>query len=169
MLNLIPGSLNVFNPNVGLKTDFVTKYGNIASKYNYLDPLGNQKFDTTWPLLVGIIGLFAAGASFIASRPKIIITDTNAYGKITTTNTTNTTNPERTPMQKTLQKVWWTLLCVAIIFLIYAAIKYFKDYKPQYNSWLKELPNEAKASLNTISAIDAIQNTVTNTNLKRSY
>ena len=161
MLNLIPGSLNVFNTNVGLKTNFIEKYGNIASKYNHLDPLGNQKFDTTWPMIVGIVSLFATVASFVASKPKTNITNTNT--------TASTTKPERTPMQKVLQKVWWFLLCVTIIFFILAVIKYFKDYKPQHDSWLKELPNDAIASLNIISTIDAIQNTASNTNFKQSY
>ena len=162
MLNLIPGSLNVFNTNVGLKTNFIEKYGNIASKYDHLDPLGNQKFDTTWPMIVGIVSLFATVASFIASKPKLLTKNTNIENP-------NLVKNEKTPMQKILQYVWWVLLCVTIIFFILAAIKYFKDYKPQYNSWFKELPNEAKASLNIISTIDAIQNTASNTSFKRSY
>ena len=29
-MNIIPSTLNVFNPNIGLKTDFAVKYGNYA-------------------------------------------------------------------------------------------------------------------------------------------
>ena len=141
-MNIIPSSL---------KTDFAVKYGNYASKYSHLDPLGNQKFDTTWPILAGIISIFATVVTFISSNPKknpnIIYDSSNTRDKI----------PERTPRQKFLQKLWWLLFIVSIAFFIYAAVLYFNKYKPQYNSWIKELPNEAKPSLGTISFIDSIQ------------
>ena len=153
-MNIIPSSLNVFNTNVGLKTDFAVKYGKYASKYSHLDPLGNQKFDTTWPILAGIISIIATVVTFISSNPK---KNPNIIYDSSDSSDTQEKIPERTPRQKFLQKLWWLLFIVSITFFIYAAFLYFKEYKPQYNSWLKDLPDEAKPSLGTISFIDSIQ------------
>ena len=152
MLNIIPSALNFFNPNVGLKTNFVEKYGNYASKYKYLDALGNQKIHTTWPILAGVVTLVATFISFIATGPREIRSKSGFQSS-------ETPMPKKTPLQIFFKKVSLVLLFVAIIFFIYAAITYFKDYKPQYDSWLKELPNDAKESLNIISTLNNIHNT----------
>ncbi len=137
-INSAPISFSV--PTVDLKANFVNRYGSYSMPYDSIDNLGGQTFKTQWPLLIGIVGVFAAIFSFVGSAREV----DPATNEL----------KERTAMKKFLFGLGWLLLLSSVFGFGYGIYLYIAIYLPQYNQWLKSLPSEAKVSLGAIKTID---------------
>lgn len=126
-----------------LKSQFVADYGRLSSSFNHIDPLGNQKINTQWPLIVLIVGIILAILTWVGSKPE---TD-DKTGK----------EKERTGMQKFLLGLSWLFILCSVFGAGYGAYLYFAIYLPEYFKWFDGLPLEAKTRLGMISTIDSIK------------
>ena len=130
------------SPASNLKTNFIANFGSYAQPFNSLDPLGNQKFNTSWPIFFVVISVFLMIAFF-------------HYGKQIVDPATN--QPiEKTTGKKILTGLAWLLLATSIFGTGYGIYLYFAIYMPQYVEWFESLPLEAKTSIGMISAMDKI-------------
>ncbi len=125
-----------------LKTQFVADYGKLATGFVHVDPLGNQKFNTQWPILVIIIGIILSVFAYIGSRPD----KDEKTGE----------SKERTGLQKFLLGLTWLFILCAIFGAGYGAYLYFAIYLPEYFKWFETLPIEAKGKLGMITTIDKV-------------
>lgn len=125
-----------------LKTQFVTDYGKLATGFAHIDPLGNQKFNTQWPILVIILGIIFSVLAYIGSRPD----KDEKTGE----------SKERTGLQKFLLGVTWLFILCAVFGAGYGAYLYFAIYLPEYFKWFETLPMEAKGKLGMITTIDKV-------------
>ncbi len=134
-----------FTNSVGsdLKTQFVSNYGNLSTGFTHIDPLGNQKFNTQWPLLVLIVGIILAILTYVGSKPE----KDEKTGKV----------KDRTPMQKFLLGLSWLFILSSVFGAGYGAYLYFAIYLPEYFKWFESLPTSAKTQLGMISTIDSIK------------
>jgi hypothetical protein len=140
-ISLIQG--NVANS----KVDFVKNYGNYAANYNELTLLGEQKH--TWFYFIVILSAILSGILFYMSREE-----KDAKG--------NTIQP--TTSKKIYKILAWLSLGIFIVSVIYSGYMYFFIYSPQYNEWLKSLPNDARNKLNIIKSLNMIVNESQNYN-----
>lgn len=134
-----------FTNSVGsdLKTQFVSNYGNLSTGFAHIDSLGNQKFNTQWPLLVLIVGIILAILTYVGSKPE----KDEKTGK----------DKDRTPMQKFLLGLTWLFILSSVFGAGYGAYLYFAIYLPEYFKWFESLPASAKTQLGMISTIDSIK------------
>ncbi len=119
-----------------LKTNFIVDYGKFSSGFNYVDELGNQKFNTFWPIVVLIVGIILSAITFIGSKPK--------------------KDEERNKWQKILFGLTFLLILCSVCGAGYGIYLYFAIYLPEYRIWFDKLPPEAKSQLSMISTIDTI-------------
>ena len=123
-----------------LRNQFITNYGSIAGKYDdYLDAFGNQTNKTTYPTLMGVVGVVLTIVSFIW------------YSK-------SQQQPEEQRNKKktanTFKKILsWILLIFTIGSFILAGYLYGFVYLPKKKDWFLELPMEAKGLLASIKAL----------------
>ncbi len=142
-------NLNPFvSSSTNLKTNFISNYAQYAESYNNIDLIGNQKFNTQWPLLVAIIMIVIAIVLFIYTQKE-----KDMYGK----------EIERTTIKKLLYNFAFVLLFGSVFGFGYGAYLYLAVYLPEYYEWFDSLPKEAKANVGMIYAIDKIE-TSTRTN-----
>lgn len=138
-----------FTNSVGtnLKTQFVSDYGKFSTGFEHIDPLGNQKFNTQWPLIVIIVSIILAVLSYIGSKPE-------------KDEKTGTDKP-RTNMQKFLFGLTWLFILCLIFGTGYGIYLYFAIYLPEYFKWYKLLPLDGKTRLGMITTVDKINSTTT--------
>ncbi len=125
-----------------LKTQFVANYGKFATGFAHIDPIGNQKFNTQWPIIVIILGIILSVLAYIGSRPD----KDEKTGE----------SKERTGLQKFLLGVTWLFILCAVFGAGYGAYLYFAIYLPEYFKWFETLPMEAKGKLGMITTIDKV-------------
>ena len=126
-----------------LKSQFVADYGKLSSSFQHIDPLGNQKFNTQWPLIVLIVGIILSVLTWVVSKPE----KDSETGK----------EKERTGLQKFLLGLSWLFILCSVFGAGYGAYLYFAIYLPEYFKWFNGLPLEAKTKLGMISTIDTIK------------
>ena len=142
-----------FNVNFGLsnaigmdlKSQFVADYGTYSSKFDHLDPLGYQKINTQWPILVVIVGIILAVLTWVGSKPS--------------KNEKTGQDNERTGMQKFLLGLSWLFILCSVFGVGYGSYLYFAVYLPEYFKWFEMLPRDAKTRLGMISTIDKLKPT----------
>ncbi len=125
-----------------LKTQFIADYGKLSSSFTHIDPIGNQKFNTQWPLIVIIVSIILAILSYVGSKPE--------------KNEKTGIDLQRTTMQKFLFGLSWLFIFCSIFGAGYGAYLYFAIYLPEYFKWFNSLPIDGKTRLNMISTIDKI-------------
>ncbi len=136
-------NLNPFqSTSTNLKSNFISNYANYAEPYDSIDLIGNQKFNTQWPLLLGIIMIVIAIVLFIYTQKQ-----KDMYGK----------ELERTTFKKLLYNLAFGLLFGSVFGFGYGAYLYLAVYLPEYYKWFDSLPSDAKASVGMIYAIDKIE------------
>ncbi len=131
------------SPEINLKSNFITNYGRYSQPFDKIDMMGNQKFNTLWPLFVGIIGVFASVGLFVKSKPA----SDPVTGKPL----------EKTDVQKLLYGLGWFMLASTIFGFGYAGYLYWFIYLPQYYRWFEKLPTDAKVAIGMISTIERIE------------
>lgn len=130
---------------VDFEGNFLSKYGSYSSKYDALDPFGKQTFNTIWPFLVAIIGLFGMVIAFGYSSEEV---DPKTELPI---------KGERPLWKKILYFIGWLLVFVMLFGAGYGVYLYFAVYLAQYNQWYSSLPLEAKTTLGMISAMNKLK------------
>jgi len=126
-----------------LKSQFVSNYGNLSTGFAHIDPLGKQKFNTLWPLIVLVVGIILAIMTYIGSKPD----KDEKTGK----------EKERTGMKKFLLGLSWLFILCSVFGAGYGAYLYFAIYLPEYFKWFESLPTNAKTQLGMITTIDSIK------------
>ncbi len=134
------------------RVDFINKYGTLASKYDRLNALGEQKNKLFYflPLALLILSmiLFAKSIQKKDADNKPI---------------------ERTSDEKLLRNIAWIVFIGFILSTGYGGYMYFILYMPQYNKWFNELPFDAKEKLNLINTLDlVVGSSRTNTTANRN-
>ncbi len=136
-------NLNPFlNTSSNLKSNFISNYAQYAESYDNIDLIGNQKFNTQWPILVAIIMIVIAIILFIYTQKEKDI-----YGK----------ELERPTLKKILYNLALVLLVGSIFGFGYGTFLYLAVYLPEYYKWFNSLPPSAKANISMIYAIDKIE------------
>lgn len=130
------------SPDVDLKTNFIANYGSYAQPYDALDAMGNQKFNTSWPILVVIVSVILMIMFFIMGKQEV---DPKTNKPI-----------EKTTGKKILTGLAWLLLLTSLFGTGYGLYLYFAVYMPQYAKWFESLPSQAKASVGMITAMDRL-------------
>lgn len=125
-----------------LKSQFIADYGKLSSGFDHIDPLGNQKFNTQWPIIVIIFFIILSIASYIGSRPE----KDDKTG----------TDKDRTNMQKFLFGLTWLFILFTIFGAGYGAYLYLAIYLPEYFKWFELLPLDGKTRLGLIKSVDKI-------------
>ncbi len=133
-----------FTNSVGtdLKTQFVSDYGKLSANFAHIDPLGNQKFNTQWPMIVLIVSIILSVITYIGSKPE----KDEKTGK----------DRERTGMQKFLLGLTWLFILCSVFGAGYGAYLYFAIYLPEYFKWFDSLPMDAKTRLGMITTVDKV-------------
>lgn len=126
-----------------LKSQFVATYGVYSTNFIHLDPLGNQKINTQWPILVVIVGVILSVLTWVGSKPS----KNEKTGK----------DNDRTIMQKFLFGLSWLFMLCSVFGVGYGSYLYFLVYLPEYFKWFEILPIDAKTRLGMISTISNIK------------
>ena len=130
------------SPDVDIKSNFIANYGSYAQPYDALDAMGNQKFNTSWPVLVVIVSVVLMIMFFVMGKEEV---DPKTKKPI-----------EKTTGKKILTALAWLLMLSAIFGSGYGLYLYFAVYMPQYTKWFDSLPSQGKASVGMISAMDKL-------------
>ena len=136
---------------------FISQYGNLANRYNYVSPTG--KMSKQLYLFLAIIGIVVGIILIASSRTRTKSTkNTDEYA--------DEYDDELVPVQKTksrslLQKI---LLVIGILVLLssfsgagYYGFIYFTKYLPQYNEWYSRLPNTAIQDLSILKNVSTLE------------
>jgi hypothetical protein len=121
------------SPVVDIKSNFIANYGSYAQPYDALDAIGNQKFNTSWPVLLVVLSIVLMIVCFVMGKQEV---DPKTNQPI-----------EKTNGKKIATGLAWLLLLTAVFGGGYGAYLYFAVYLPQYAKWFESLPSQAKASL----------------------
>ncbi len=129
------------------KVDFIKNYGEYASNYNDLTPLGEQK--QVWFYFIVILSLILTVILFNISKDE---KDVN--GNII----------KATFIKQLYKTLAWISLGVFITSVIYSGYMYLFIYSPQYNEWFRNLPIDAQNKLNIIKTLSMIATETDNYN-----
>jgi hypothetical protein len=136
-------NFNILNSvDSNLKTQFVSNYGKFSTGFENIDPLGNQKLNTQWPIFIIVIGIILAVLSYVGSKPE--------------KDEKTGADKERTNMQKFLFGLTWLFILCTIFGAGYGGYLYFAIYLPEYFKWFQSLPLDAKTMLSMITTVDKI-------------
>jgi len=140
---------------------FISQYGNLANRYNYVSPTG--KMSKQLYLFLAIIGIVVGIILIASSRTRTKSTkNTDEY----VDEVADEYDDELVPVQKTksrslLQKI---LLVIGILVLLssfsgagYYGFIYFTKYLPQYNEWYSRLPNTAIQDLSILKNVSTLE------------
>jgi len=148
---------------------FISQYGNLANRYNYVSPTG--KMSKQLYLFLAIIGIVVGIILIASSRTRTKSTkNTDEYVDEVTDEYVDEVadeyDDELVPVQKTksrslLQKI---LLVIGILVLLssfsgagYYGFIYFTKYLPQYNEWYSRLPNTAIQDLSILKNVSTLE------------
>ena len=131
---------------MGSNIDFLSKYGNVASKYSCVSPLGRQAFR------VGICGIGAiifaiTSIVFFAIRYANVETE-NAEGEMVEAEYSNTFKYTFAPI------LAFVSLGICLLLGGLWIYQYIFCYLKQYHQWQKEIPASALAQLYTTRAVE---------------
>ena len=140
---------------------FISQYGNLANRYNYVSPTG--KMSKQLYLFLAIIGIVVGIILIASSRTRTKSTkNTDEY----VDEVADEYDDELVPVQKTksrslIQKI---LLVIGILVLLssfsgagYYGFIYFTKYLPQYNEWYSRLPNTAIQDLSILKNVSTLE------------
>lgn len=143
---------------------FISQYGNLANRYNYVSPTG--KMSKQLYLFLAIIGIVVGIILIASSRTRTKSKNTDEYVDEVDDEVVDEYDDELVPVQKTksrslLQKI---LLVIGIIVLLssfsgagYYGFIYFTKYLPQYNEWYSRLPNTAIQDLSILKNVSTLE------------
>ena len=123
-----------------LKAQFIYDYGKLSSSLTHIDSLGNQKFNTQWPIIVIIGCIILSITLYINSKPE--------------KDEKTGIDKQRTNMQKFLFGLTWLFILSSIFGAGYGAYLYFAIYLPEYYKWFNSLPLDGKTRLGMINTVD---------------
>ena len=125
--------------------NFINKYGNYASGYKHLSPIGENKHFLH--IIVAILSIVASIILFVNSPEERDAKN----------------NPiERSTIKKIFRTSAWILLIVFVLSVVYGGYLHFALYLPEYNDWFQKLPADAKNDINIIHGINQIVNNMRN-------
>jgi len=140
---------------------FISQYGNLANRYNYVSPTG--KMSKQLYLFLAIIGIVVGIILIASSRTKTKLTkNTDEVSDEVDDEYTDQVVPiQKTKSRSLLQKI---LLVIGIIVLLssfsgagYYGFIYFTKYLPQYNEWYSRLPNTAIQDLSILKNVSTLE------------
>lgn len=147
---------------------FISQYGNLANRYNYVSPTG--KMSKQLYLFLAIIGIVVGIILIASSRTRTKSKNTDEYVDEVVDEVDDEVvdeyDDELVPVQKTksrslLQKI---LLVIGILVLLssfsgagYYGFIYFTKYLPQYNEWYSRLPNTAIQDLSILKNVSTLE------------
>ncbi len=130
------------NSEANAKTEFITKYGSYADKYDKINNLGEQK--RIWPYLISVLLFIGIIICYIYSKEEI-------------DKTTNEPKP-KTKSQKIISYIGYVFLGLFILSILYNGAYYIFYYYPQYRQWHASLPAEAIPLLKKIDTLETVSN-----------
>lgn len=121
-----------------MELDFISKYGKTTDNYDNLDQLGNIRNKNIF-IIIFVFAVILCIMSFIFYSKTI----------------------DQPILTQFLYYLGWFFVIVIITMLGYGGYFFFFLYLPQYTSWMKQLPIDAKTEL---AMIDTLSNLVNQTN-----
>ena len=150
---------------------FISQYGNLASRYNYVSPDGTMSKQLIFFLaIIGIVGgIILISSSRIRRKSKHTSKYADEYPDEYPDELGE--NPVKKPKKRSLlQKI---LLVIGILVLLssftgvgYYGFIYFTKYLPQYQEWYSRLPNNAVQDLAILKGISKLE-TFNRNNLRK--